>query len=79
MSDAMEFVVVYRYRYWDEDKREMVTSSSEATLPCIKDGLGVPILESGRKVPRSAVDNLGRLIEAGQQGETQHKASPGDR
>jgi hypothetical protein len=78
MSDAIEFVVVYHYRYWDEDKNEMVTSSSEATLPCIKDGLGIPILESGRKVPRSAVDNLGRLMGTEQQGEPQHRASPGD-
>jgi hypothetical protein len=79
MSDAIEFVVVYHYRYWDEDKQEMVTSSSAATLPCIKDGLGIPILESGRKVPRNAVDNLGRLIETEQQGETQDRDSPEDR
>jgi hypothetical protein len=79
MLDAEEFIVVYLYQYWDEDKHQMVTSTSAATLPCIKDGLGIPILESGRKVPRTAVDNLGRLIEAEQQGETQHRASPEDR
>lgn len=79
MSDAIEFVVVYHYRYWDEDKHEMVTSKSEAMLPCIKDGLGIPIIESGRKVPRTAVDHLGRLIETEQQDETQHGASPEDR
>jgi len=79
MLDPEEFVFVYLYRYWDEDKHQMVTSSSAATLACIKDGLGIPILESGRKVLRTAVDNLGRLIEAEQQGETQHRASPEDR
>ena len=80
MSDAKEFVVVvYHYRYWDEDQHQMVTSRSAATLPCIKDGLGIPIIESGRKVPRTAVDNLGRLLEPEQQEETQHKASPEDR
>jgi hypothetical protein len=79
MLDAEEFVVVYLYQYWDEDKHQMVTSTSAATLPCIKDGLGIPILESGRKVPRSAVDNLGRLIEAEPPGETQHRASPENR
>jgi hypothetical protein len=67
MSDAADFVVVYHYRYWDEDKHQMVTSKSEATLPCIKDGLGIPIIETGRKVPRSAVDSLGRLIVAEEQ------------
>jgi hypothetical protein len=67
MSDAQDYVVVYRYRYWDEERREMTTSKGEATLPCIKDGLGIPVVESGRKVPRSCVDDRGRLIVAERQ------------
>lgn len=76
MLDAKDFVVVYRYHYWDEDQHQMVTSKGEATLECIKDGLGMALIESGRKVPRSAVDGLGRLIGTEQE---QQRVPPKDR
>lgn len=63
MSDE-RYVTVYHYQYWDDAKQQKVTSKWEATLECIKNGLGTPILESGRKVPASSVDIHGRLIVA---------------
>jgi hypothetical protein len=76
MSDAQDYVIVYRYDYWDEDQHRMVTSKAEATLQCIRDGLGIPVVESGRKVPRTAVDDRGRLIVENEQ---QQRVSPKDR
>jgi hypothetical protein len=61
-ADTNEFLVVYRYKYWDESTDSMQVSNGMATLTCIRDGLGTPIIESGRKVPRDAVDRNGRLI-----------------
>jgi len=57
-----EFVVVYHYRYWDERRQEMRVSKWMATLECIRAGLGMPIIETGRKAPLDAVDELGRLM-----------------
>jgi hypothetical protein len=62
VSDTGEFLVVYRYQFWDEDAQEMRTSKWMATLECIRDGLGTPVIASGTKVPRESVDELGRLI-----------------
>jgi hypothetical protein len=67
MPDTQDFVVVYRYDYWDADENRMVTSQAEATLECIRNGLGIPVIQSGRKVPRTAVDDRGRLIAADRQ------------
>lgn len=69
MPDVEDFVVVYRYHYWDEDRHQMVVSKREATLQCIRDGLGIPVIESGRKVPRSALDEFGRVIATQDHGE----------
>jgi len=54
-------VWVYRYRYWDPASNEMVTASREATLDAIRNGLGVPLVESGRKVGLQAIDRQGRV------------------
>ena len=54
-------VWVYRYRYWDPARNEMVTASREATLDAIKSGLGVPVVESGRKVALKTIDRQGRV------------------
>jgi hypothetical protein len=66
MSDSTTdgFVVVYHYHYWDEERRQMVVSQREATLQCIKDGLGIPIIESGRKVSLTELDGHGRVMAA---------------
>ena len=69
MPDVEDFVVVYRYHYWDEDQHQMVISKWEATLQCIKDGLGIPAIETGRKVPRAALDAFGRVIVTQDHGE----------
>jgi hypothetical protein len=70
-----DFIVVYRYDYWDVDQNRMVSSQAEATLECIRDGLGIPVIESGRKVPRTAVDDRGRLIA---RAEREQSVSPKD-
>jgi hypothetical protein len=62
ISETGEYLVVYRYQYWDEDTEQMRASKWMATLQCIRDGLGTPIIASGMKVPRESVDGLGRLI-----------------
>lgn len=59
-SDLAAYVIVYSYRYWDPDHNEMTVSRHMATLDAIKAGLGIPIPETGRKVPRSDVDPYGR-------------------
>jgi hypothetical protein len=56
------YVMVYRYRYWDEDREQHIESKWEATLECINSGLGTAIVESGRQVPRTSLDQSGRMI-----------------
>ena len=63
--DLREFATVYRYRYWDDEKAELVTSKWEATLECIRCGLGNPVIASGRRVPAGDLDAFGRLITVG--------------
>jgi hypothetical protein len=60
-SDTTGFVVVYQYRYWDAEKSQMTVAPEMATLDAIKDGLGIPMSETGTKVGRSEVDERGRL------------------
>jgi hypothetical protein len=55
-----ELITVYHYQYWDGDNIQLLTSKWEATLECIRSGLGNPIIESGRQVPASEVDAFGR-------------------
>jgi hypothetical protein len=40
----------------------MVISRERATLEAIKSGLGMPLTESGIKVPRAELDHLGRYL-----------------
>lgn len=58
-------VWVYRYRYWDPKSNEMVTAGREATLDAIRNGLGVPVIESGRKAAVSDLDAHGRVQDDG--------------
>ena len=39
-------VLVYRYKYWDETRKEHVVSSDYATILAIRDGLGLPLFET---------------------------------
>ena len=55
------FTWVYKYRYWDEDLQENAVSEEMFTLEAIRSGLGVAIIESGRKVRFTEVDDAGQL------------------
>ena len=55
------FTWVYKYRYWDEERQENAVSDEMFTLEAIRDGLGVAIIESGRKVGVTQVDEAGKL------------------
>jgi hypothetical protein len=45
-------LMVYRYEYWDDARSFMRTSDSYATLDAIMKGLGIPLLYTGKVVPR---------------------------
>jgi hypothetical protein len=60
--DRQELLTVYRYRYWDEERGEHVSSDREATLECIRSGLGIPIIDSGRQVRVGDLDAVGRAV-----------------
>jgi hypothetical protein len=55
MDSDLEFVWVYRYRYWDEPSQSQKESARFAKLEVIKCGLGEVILSSGKKVRASAL------------------------
>jgi hypothetical protein len=55
------FTWVYKYRYWNEDRQENAVSEEMFTLEAIRSGLGVAIIESGRKVRFNEVDEAGQL------------------
>jgi len=55
------FTWVYKYRYWDEERQENAVSDEMFTLEAIRSGLGVAIIESGRKVGVNDVDSAGQL------------------
>lgn len=50
-----KILMVYRYEYWDEPRNIMRTSDTYATLDAIMKGLGIPLLYTGKVVPRVAV------------------------
>ena len=45
-------VLVYLYTYWDEESKSHKTSTRYATADAIKNGLGVPVLSTERKIER---------------------------
>ena len=49
-------VLVYEYEYWDPESQRMVRSTRPATLEAIRNGLGVPVLSSARRVSLFGVD-----------------------
>jgi hypothetical protein len=55
------FTWVYKYRFWDEDRQANCVSEEMFTLEAIRAGLGVAIIESGRKVRLADVDEAGQL------------------
>jgi len=52
---------VYKYRFWNEDLQQYLTSTQYFTMEAIRSGLGVPIVESGMKVTLDEVDDYGKL------------------
>ena len=50
-----KILMVYRYEYWDDARSIMRTSDTFATLDAIMKGLGIPLLYTGKVVPRVAV------------------------
>jgi hypothetical protein len=59
METSDNLVWVYRYRYWDPAPDQFVTSNRLATLEAIRHGLGIPVLESGMRIPRAFLDERG--------------------
>ena len=53
-------VLVYDYEYWDPESQRMVRSARPATLDAIRNGLGVPVLASARRVPLHGLDHTGQ-------------------
>ena len=47
---------VYRYVYWDERSASHIESSTYATVVAIRDGLGLPLYDTGRVVPDDEVE-----------------------
>jgi hypothetical protein len=50
-----KILMVYRYEFWDDARGIMRTSDTYATLDAIMKGLGIPLLYTGKVVPRVAV------------------------
>jgi len=50
-----KILMVYRYEFWDDARGIMRTSDTYATLDAIMKGLGIPLLYTGKIVPRVAV------------------------
>ena len=55
------FTWVYKYRFWDEERQQNAVSEEMFTLEAIRSGLGVAVIESGRKVRLKEVDEAGQL------------------
>jgi hypothetical protein len=71
---ASEQIWVYRYRYWDPEKDDVVVSESMATLDAIKSGLGIPVHNTALRVPACDVDEHGRYRVPSKHGT--HQDSP---
>ena len=54
-------VWVYRYRYWDPTRDENSVSTDYFTMEAIRSGLGIPLVESGKKVRFADLDDSGRF------------------
>ena len=50
-------VWVYQYIYWDDVAQQRKTSEKYATLEAIRNGLGVPLHTTGRKVAATEAPN----------------------
>jgi hypothetical protein len=59
-------MLVYRYEFWDERRGMIRESDTFATLDAILQGLGIPLMHSGKVVPGSGIyhELVGRLTQA---------------
>ena len=57
MKTKTNNLVVYRFEYWSEHREQLMVSEKYATLDSILKGLGVPLLDSAKVVPREALVN----------------------
>ena len=56
-----QWMLVYDYQFWDPGLGRMIISESPATLEAIKNGLGIPLTKTGRRVARATLDAFGRV------------------
>ena len=61
MQITGQWMLVYDYQFWDPGVGRMIVSETPATLDAIRNGLGMPLPETGRRVARSALDSFGRV------------------
>ena len=61
MQTTGQWMLVYDYQFWDPGIGEMVDSEAPATLEATKNGLGMPLVQTGRRVARAALDSYGRV------------------
>jgi hypothetical protein len=48
-------LMVYRYEYWDVHSNSTRISETYATLDTIMKGMGIPLLPTGKIMPRAGV------------------------
>lgn len=61
MLETEPTVMVYEFEFWDPDAQSMVRSRTPATLDAIRNGLGVPVISTGRRVSLSRINSQGRV------------------
>ena len=66
MNTKTRNMLVYRYEFWDEKRGMIRESDTFATLDAILQGLGIPLIHTGKVVPRCGIyhELVGRLTEA---------------
>jgi hypothetical protein len=66
MNTKTRNMLVYRYEFWDEQREMIRESDTFATLDAILQGLGIPLMHTGKVVPRCGVyrELIGRLSRA---------------
>jgi hypothetical protein len=55
MKTKTKHLLVYRYEFWDDRQQQIRASETYATLDAILGGLGIPLMHTGKVVPRCGV------------------------
>jgi len=61
MNSLARWILVFEYESWDPDAGVMRLAELPATLEAIRNGLGRPVMTSGRKVLAEWLDSGGIL------------------